>query len=236
MEEKNMNQSIKTVLNNQGATVKEYFELINLFDCSSLRLSKEGELIFSIDFNTFREYKDVFEFSQKFGNAEYTIKKSDVKSFKAKMLEGMDTFHIVAELADGLQMGIFIYHTDTNTKVTEYEHYYEIGVEKLKEYLEDERHKAVMVRIRDVYAFEMKLSGIKEAYVAGDEEGGYSLCITDTLASFDISLVDDSCNEVYLKEGHTDSILIKPYGQPFMNIIIFVIKEEEKKPHLSVIK
>lgn len=236
MEEDNMNQSIKTVLNNQGATVKEYFELINLFDCSSLRLSKGGEPVFSIDFNAFQEYKDIFEFSQKFGNAEYTIKKSDIRSFKAKMLEGMDTFHIVAELADGLQMGIFIYHTDTNTKVEEYEEYYEIGVEKLKEYLEDERHKAVMVSIRDTYGFKMKLSGIKEAYVAGDEECGYSLCITDTLASFDISLMDDSCNEVYLKKGNTDSILIKPYGQPFMNIVIFVIKEDKKKPHLSVIK
>lgn len=236
MEEDNMNQSIKTVLNNPVATVKEYFELINLFDCSSLRLSKKGEPVFSIDFNAFREYKDVFEFSQKFGNAEYTIKKADIKSFKAKMLEGMDTFHIVAELADGLQMGIFIYNTDTNTKVEEYEEYDVIGIDKLKKYLEDERHKAVMVRIRDTYGFKMKFSGIKEAYVTGDEECGYSLCITDTLASFDISLVDDSCNEVYLKEGHTDSILIKPYGQPFMNIVIFVIKEDEKKPHLSVIK
>lgn len=231
-----MNQRIKTVLNNQGATVKEYFELINLFDCSSLRLSKEGEPIFSIDFNAFREYKDIFEFSQKFGNAEYTIKKSDIKSFKAKMLEGMDTFHIVAELVNGFQMGIFIYHTDTNTKVTEYEHYHDIGIEGLKKYLEDERHKPVMVSIRDTYSFKMKLSGIKDVYIAGDEECGYSLCITDTLASFDISLVDDSCNEVYLKEGHTDSILIKPYGQPFMNIVIFVCKEDEKKPHLSVIK
>lgn len=41
-----MNQCIKTVLNNPVATVKEYFELINLFDCSSLRLSKKGSLFF----------------------------------------------------------------------------------------------------------------------------------------------------------------------------------------------
>ncbi len=38
-------------------------------------------------------------------------------------------------------------------------------------------------------------------------------------------LVDDSCNEIYLKEsGFADTILIKPYGQPFMEIAIIVLR------------
>jgi len=42
-------------------------------------------------------------------------------------------------------------------------------------------------------------------------------------------LMDDSCNGIYIKEGNiTDTILIRPYGQPFLEISILVSKENSK--------
>lgn len=232
-----MNKMIETVLNDKDAKAEDYFNLINYFDCASLSL-QDGNIDLSMGINAFQEIHKGFEFSQKCADTRYAIQKSDIKSVEGKMHEETDSFQIIVSMLDGSKINIFIYHTDTNIKTIEREHYHEIGVEDLKEYLDNKSHESIMATVRDRFGFTVKLSVTKYAYVSEDDEGGYALHISDgILTTIELPLVDDSCNEVYIKEGDTfDNILIKPYGQPFLEISLLVNKAVENKPEFTVIK
>lgn len=232
-----MNKMIETVLNDKEAKAVDYFNLINYFDCASLSL-QSGNIDLSMGINAFQEIHEGFEFSQKCSDTRYAIQKSDIKSVEGKIHEETDSFQIIVSMLDGSKINIFIYHTDTNIKTIEREHYREIGVENLKEYLDSKYHESIMATVRDTFGFTVKLSVTKYAYVSDDDEGGYSLHISDgILTTIELPLVDDSCNEVYIKDGDTfDNILIKPYGQPFLEISLLVNKAVENKPEFTVIK
>ena len=61
-------------------------------------------------------------------------------------------------------------------------------------------------------------------------EEGFSLHIGDDFTEIKLPLTDDSCNGIYHKEaGNVEEWLIKPYGQPFMEIRV-VIFEKESEP------
>jgi hypothetical protein len=216
-----MSKAVENVLNNKDAKATDYFELVNTYEYSDLSVHKDGNTILSMSINQFNEICDGYEFSQKCSTSHFTIEESDVESVTGKMLEGMDTCLIEINMKDGSRVSVCIYHTDTNAKREVRERFYESDVFSLMDSLNDDTHKAMIVNIHDAFGMEVKLNDIKNCSVVETEES-YEMQID----SMTFQLVDDSCNEIYIKENSScDTILIRPYGQPFLEISIFVSKK-----------
>lgn len=216
-----MSKAVENVLNNKDAKATDYFELVNTYEYSNLSVHKDGNTILSMSINQFNEICDGYEFSQKCSTSHFTIEESDVESVTGKMLEGMDTCLIEINMKDGSRVSVCIYHTDTNAKREVRERFYESDVFSLMDSLNDDTHKAMIVNIHDAFGMEVKLNDIKNCSVVETEES-YEMQID----SMTFQLVDDSCNEIYIKENSScDTILIRPYGQPFLEISIFVSKK-----------
>lgn len=219
-----MNARIEAVLNNKDAKAEDYFELINLFEYSHMTLQKDGERILSMDINEFEAYPNCFDLREKCCAAQYLVAESDIVSITGKMFKGMDTFFIEADMKDGSKLEVCIYSTNTNEKIEVSENYCETDVYSLKDYLNDKNHKVMMAIIRDSFGLEIKMNSVRNCTLIEETEGSYEMQI-DTMT---FPLMDDSCNEVFIKEGNTsDTILIRPYGQPFLEISILVVKKSK---------
>lgn len=220
-----MSKAVETVLNNKEAKATDYFELINTYEYSDLSVHKDGNTVISMSINAFEEFSGVYEFKKKCSTSHFTIEESNVESVTGKMLDNMDTCLIEINMKDGSRISICIYHTDTNAKREVRERFYESDVFSLMDYLNDDTHKAMIVNIHDAFGLEVKLNDIKNCSLVETEEA-YEMQID----SMTFPLVDDSCNEIYIKENSScDTILIRPYGQPFMEVSILVARESSKR-------
>lgn len=226
-----MRTRIEAVLNNKEAKATDYFELVNTYEYSDLSVHKEGNTIISMSINKFEEFCGAYEFSQKCSMSHFTIAESNVESVTGKMLDNMDTCLIEINMKDESRISICIYHVDTNEKLESKESYYETDVYSLYDYLNQPNHTPMMAIIRDSFGMEIKLNKMRYIALDKETEGSFTLWITDEEdISISFPLIDDSCNEIYIKESEVaDTILICPYGQPFMEVSILVAKESNKK-------
>lgn len=234
-----MNKRIETLLSNTEVKATDYFNLVNIFDCSTLSVCNDKNRTASMKINEFRKIHKGYEFLQKCTDTHFDIKEQNIESVSGKMLDEVDTFLINVKMVDGESVNICIFHTDTNEKTEEREHYSETDVLSLKEYFEDEKHNPLMLMITDAFGFTTRFNGIASlSLMEEDEDFRYILQVTNGMgASVEFPLVEDSCNEIYIKEsGFADTIFIRPYGQPFMEIKILVSKTEEKTTPLTVVK
>lgn len=219
-----MRTKIEAVLNNKDAKAQDYFELVNIYEYSQVTLQREGKDVISMDINEVEAYPGFFEFREKCTSTHYSVEESNIASVTGRMLDGMDTFLIEADLKDGSKLAVIIYHVDTNEKREVSESYYESDVFSLMDYLNEEDHKVMMAIIHDSFGLEIKMNSVRNCALTETEEA-FEMQI-DTMT---FPLMDDSCNEIYIKEGSvTDTILICPYGQPFLEISILVSKENSK--------
>ena len=219
-----MSKAVENVLNNKDAKATDYFELVNTYEYSDLSVHKDGNTVISMSINAFEEFSGVYEFKQKCSTSHFSIEKSNVESVTGKMLDNMDTCLIEINMKDESKISICVYHTDTNAKREVREIFYESDVFSLMDYLNDDTHKVMLVNIHDAFGLEVKLNDIKNCSLVETEEA-YEMQID----SMTFPLVDDSCNEIYIKENSScDTILIRPYGQPFLEISILVSKENSK--------
>lgn len=220
-----MRTRIEAVLNNKDAKAQDYFELVNIYEFSQVTLQRNGESILSIDINEVNTWADkTFDFREKCTSTRFTVEESNIVSITGRMLDNEDTFLIEADLKDGSKLAVIIYHVDTNEKREVSESYYESDVFSLMDYLNEEDHKVMMAIIHDSFGLEIKMNSVRNCTLTETEEA-FEMQI-DTMT---FPLMDDSCNEIYIKEGSvTDTILIRPYGQPFLEISILVSKENSK--------
>ena len=219
-----MRTKIEAVLNNKDAKAQDYFGLVNIYEYSDLSVHKDGNTIISMNINKFEEFCGAYQFSQKCSMSHFTIEESNVESVTGKMLDDMDTCLIEINMKDKSRISICIYHTDTNVKREVRERFYESDVFSLMDYLNDDTHKVMLANIHDVFGLEVKLNDIKNCSLVETEEA-YEMQID----SMSFPLVDDGCNEIYIKDNSSyDTILIRPYGQPFLEISILVLKENSK--------
>lgn len=219
-----MSKAVENVLNNKDAKATDYFELVNTYEYSDLSVHKDGNTVISMSINAFEEFGGVYEFKQKCSTSHFSIEKSNVESVTGKMLDNMDTCLIEINMKDESKISICVYHTDTNAKREVRERFYESDVFSLMDYLNDDTNKVMLVNIHDAFGLEVKLNDIKNCSLVETEEA-YEMQID----SMTFPLVDDSCNEIYIKENSScDTILIRPYGQPFLEISILVSKENSK--------
>lgn len=220
-----MRTRIEAVLNNKDAKAQDYFDLVNIYEFSQVTLQRDGESILSMDINEVNTWADkTFDFREKCTSTRFTVEESNIVSITGRMLDNEDTFLIEADLKDGSKLAVIIYHVDTNEKREVSESYYESDVFSLMDYLNEEGHKVMMAIIHDLFGLEIKMNSVRNCTLTETEEA-FEMQI-DTMT---FPLMDDSCNEIYIKEGSvTDTILIRPYGQPFLEISILVSKENIK--------
>ena len=220
-----MRTRIEAVLNNKDAKAQDYFDLVNIYEFSPVTLQRDGESILSMDINEVNTWADkTFDFREKCTSTRFTVEESNIVSITGRMLDNEDTFLIEADLKDGSKLAVIIYHVDTNEKMEVSESYYESDVFSLMDYLNEEDHKVMMAIIHDSFGLEIKMNSVRNCTLTETEEA-FKMQI-DTMT---FPLMDDSCNEIYIKEGSvTDTILIRPYGQPFLEISILVSKENSK--------
>ena len=214
-----MSKAVENVLNNKDAKATDYFELVNTYEYSDLSVHKDGNTVISMSINAFEEFSGVYEFKQKCSTSHFSIEKSNVESVTGKMLDNMDTCLIEINMKDESKISICVY-----AKREVRERFYESDVFSLMDYLNDDTNKVMLVNIHDAFGLEVKLNDIKNCSLVETEEA-YEMQID----SMTFPLVDDSCNEIYIKENSScDTILIRPYGQPFLEISILVSKENSK--------
>lgn len=220
-----MRTRIEAVLNNKDAKAQDYFDLVNIYEFSQVTLQRDGESILSMDINEVNTWADkTFDFREKCTSTRFTVEESNIVSITGRMLDNEDTFLIEADLKDGSKLAVIIYHVDTNEKREVSESYYESDVFSLMDYLNEEDHKVMMAIIHDSFGLEIKMNSVRNCTLTETEEA-FEMQI-DTMT---FPLMDDSCNEIYIKEGSvTDTILIRPYGHPFLEISILVSKENSK--------
>jgi len=220
-----MRTKIEAVLNNKDAKAQDYFELVNLYEFSQVTLQRDGESILSMDINEVNTWADkTFDFREKCTSTRFTVEESNIVSITGRMLDNEGTFLIEADLKDSSKLAVIIYHVDTNEKREVSESYYESDVFSLMDYLNEEDHKVMMAIIHDSFGLEIKMNSVRNCTLTETEEAFEMQIETMTFP-----LMDDSYNEIYIKEGSvTDTILIRPYGQPFLEISILVSKENSK--------
>lgn len=227
-----MRTRIEAVLNNKDAKAQDYFELVNIYEYSQVTLQKDGESILSMGINEVNTWSDkTFDFRDKCTSTRFTVEASNIISITGRMLDNEDTFLIEASLKDGSKLAVVIYHVDTNEKLESKESYCETDVYSLYDYLNQPSHTPMMAIIRDSFGMEIKLNKIRYIALDKETEGTFTLWITDEDdLSISFPLIDDSCNEIYIRESEVaDTILIRPYGQPFMEVSILVARESSKK-------
>lgn len=220
-----MRTRIEAVLNNKDAKAQDYFDLVNIYEFSQVTLQRDGESILSMNINEVNTWADkTFDFREKCTSTRFTVEECNIVSITGRMLDNEDTFLIEADLKDGNKLAVIIYHVDTNEKREVSESYYESDVFSLMDYLNKEGHKVMMAIIHDSFGLEIKMNSVRNCTLTETEEAFEMQIDTMTLP-----LMDDSCNEIYIKEGSvTDTILIRPYGQPFLEISILVSKRNTK--------
>lgn len=227
-------KTIETALNNTQATAKDYFQLVNQFDYSNLTLQKDGKTVLEMAVNKIEEYGDKVEFLQDCTETHYVLNISDIQSIEGKLHEEGDFFIISVELKDGTKLSICIFHVSTNSAVLVKESFVESDVYTLKEDLDEvlanENKSYLLAKVSDNFGLSMKLNHVLRAYVDEDDEG-FTLYISDDFTEIKLPLTDDCCNGIYYKKsGSMEEWLIKPYGQPFMEIRLVVFENENSEP------
>lgn len=235
-----MNKKIEAVLNKNDANASDYFDLVNEFEYSELKVQKDGRTLFELSINYCNElpnitsciinneevFHNIYELGQKSTDAHLAIQGSAIEAISGQWLEETDAFLTKADMTNGTTLSVISYNVNTNTKLENKEDFEEIDVISFNEYLNDRTHIAKMVKIRDPFGLVTKFDDIINCTMKEDSDGQFTVEILGgNKTSISFPLVDDSCNEVFINENKaTDTILIHPYGQPFINITILVKK------------
>lgn len=226
-----MNKTVEAIMNGQEVSTQELFELVNAYNLTTLDLIKDKKISLSMQVNQFKAYKDVFEFLQEctsYGN-KYTIGQKDIVSTKGEFNEDADALFITSQLADGAKLQMMVVHASDSFKETVSEGYYETDVYELQEFLdsvmkEESEWYCILAKITDVFGFDLKMQNPIRTYI--NTLSGWKLHISDDTNTFEVPVVDDSCNAFYKREGETSvEFTIKPFGQPFMEIKMLFFKK-----------
>lgn len=230
-----MNKTVEAVKKGNNVTTEELFEVVNAYVLTtlSLRTSKK-ESIMSMQVNQFEKFHDDYRFSQQchgYNDVMYMLKSDDLTSVEAEYNQKADAFYITCKLKDGMELWLMIVNVSGSETSIETEEFYETDVYSLQDFLDDVIHErneyyCIMARITDVFGFDLKIRKPIRTYINTLE--GLALHISDDMNTFEVPVFDDSVNLIYMKE--TDSskeILVKPYGQPFMEIRLLFFKKHE---------
>lgn len=155
----------------------------------------------------------------------YLIKADDLVSVDSEYNQKADALYIVCKLKSEMELCLTIINLSGS------ENEIETDVYEIQDFLDDVIHEkneyyCIMARITDVFGFDLKMRKPIRTYINTLNE--LALHISDDINTFEVPAFDDSVNLFYMKE--TDSskeIVVKPYGQPFMEIRMLFFKKHE---------
>lgn len=228
-----MNKTVVALMNGQEVSTQELFDLVNAYNLTALNLTKDKKTSFSMQVNRFEAYKDVFEFSQECtsdGN-KYVVSQKDIVSAKGDYDEEADALSITSQLSDGSKLHMAVMYASNGFKKVDSEGFCERDVYELQEFLdlvmkEDSEWYCIRAKVTDAFGLNLKMHNPARTYI--NTLDNWKLHISDDTNTFEVPVVDDSCNAFYERKGATSvEFIIKPYGQPFMEIKMLFFKKHK---------
>lgn len=230
-----MNKTVEAIKKGQKVTAEELFEAVNVYVLTTLSLkSPDKDSIMSMQVNQFEKFHDGYKFSQKctgYNDAMYMLKAEDLASVDSEYNQKADALYITCRLKNGMELCLVTVNTAESENEIETDGFNETDVYSLQGFLDDVIHEkneyyCILARITDVFGFDLKIRNPIRTYI--NTLDGLALHISDDMNAFEVPVFDDSINLIYMKE--TDSskeIIVKPYGQPFMEIRMLFFKRHE---------
>jgi len=236
MEDKYMNKTVEAIKKGQVVSADELFEVVNDYALTTLSLRAAGkESIMSMQVNQFEKLHGDYKFSQQctgFNSVMYMLKADDLVSVSSEYNQKADALYITCKLKSGMELWLVIINVSGSENEIVTDEFYETDVYEIQEFLDDVIHEkneyyCIMARITDAFGFDLKLRNPIRTYI--NTLDGLALHISDDINTFEVPVFDDSVNLIYMKE--TDSskeIIVKPYGQPFMEIRMLFFQKHGK--------
>lgn len=215
----------------------QIFEVVNQYVLTRLELLKGEERVMSMQVNHYEKNYKGYEFTQTCqlnNGAGFIIKPEDLVFVKSEYNKKADTLSITCELKSGMEFRMTIINMRNSRNEVDEEGWNEIDVYALQEFLDDVIHEkndfyCILTRITDVFGFDIKMHNPMRTYINTLHEE-WLLHIGDDFTTLEVPVVDDSVNLFYMKETeHSKEIIVKPYGQPFMEIKMLFFKKHNKQ-------
>jgi hypothetical protein len=231
-----MNKTVEAIKKGQKVSTEELFEVVNAYVLTTLSLRiPDKDSIISMQVNKFEKFHEYYKFSQQctgFNAAMYMLEADDLVSATGEYNQKADVLYITCKLKNSTELWLTVINVSGSEAETETEGFYEADVYEVQDFLDDVIHEkndyyCILARITDVFGFDLKLRNPIRTYI--NTLDGLALHISDDLNTFEVPVFDDSVNLFYMKE--TDSskeIIVKPYGQPFMEIRMLFFKKHEQ--------
>jgi len=231
-----MNKTVEAIKKGQKVSTEELFEVVNAYVLTTLKLSTtDKESVMSMQVNQFENLHGDYKFSQQctgFDSVMYLLKADDLVSVGSEYNEKADALYITCNLENGMELLLMIINVSGSENEIETDGFYETDVYEIQDFLDDVIHEkneyyCILARITDVFGFDLKIRNPIRTYI--NTLDGLALHISDDANTFEVPVFDDSVNLFYMKE--TDSskeVIVKPYGQPFMEIRMLFFQKHEK--------
>lgn len=230
-----MNKTVEAIKNGQKVTTEDLFEVVNSYVLTALSLrTSDKNSVMSIQVNQYERLHGDHKFSQQctgFNNVMYVLRADDLVSAYGEYNEKADALYIICKLKNDMELCLMLVNMSESETQIETDGFYETDVYEIQEFLDNVIHEkneyyCILARITDVFGFVLKIRNPIRTYI--NTLDGMALHISDDMNTFEVPVFDDSINLFYMKE--TDSskeVIVKPYGQPFMEIRMLFFQKHE---------
>lgn len=233
-----MNKTIKTIKAGNKVTTEELFEVVNAYVLTtlSLRTPDRQSVMLSMEVNQFEKVHGDYMFSQKctgFESVMYLLKGEDLISVEGEYSKEADAFYVTCKLKNDMELLLMIVNISGSEEEIESNGFCESDVYEIKEFLDDVIHEKnewyiMLARITDVFGFDLKMNNPFRTYVNTLDDSDWKLHIGNDFSTIEVPITDDSVNLLYMKESDsTKEIIVKPFGQPFMEIKLLFFKRNK---------
>lgn len=230
-----MNKTVEAVKNGQKVTTEDLFEVVNSYVLTALSLrTSDKNSVMSMQVNQYERLHGDHKFSQQctgYGSVMYVLRADDLVSVDGEYNEKADAFYIICKLKNGMELCLMLVNMSESETQVETDGFYETDVYEIQEFLNNVIHEkngyyCILARITDVFGFDLKIRNPIRTYI--NTLDGMALHISDDMNTFEVPVFDDSINLFYMKETESSKeIIVKPYGQPFMEIRMLFFKRHE---------
>lgn len=223
-----MNKVMNEATGNTGArTPEQIFEVVNNYALTTLNLRKDEEEVMVMQINQYESTPTGHEFFQtcQMNGASFTLNEENLVAIKSEYNKEADFLHITCKLLDGMELNLMILNVEDNKNEFAEDGWKEIDVYDLKGFLEETKgYYRVLVRVTNVFGLNIRIENPAPIYI--DEELILNVGIREESDSLSLPLCDDSANLFYVKESdRSKEVIIKPFGQPFLEIkMLFIFK------------
>lgn len=223
-----MNKVMNEVIGNTGArTSEQIFEVVNDYVLTILSLRKGKEEVMSMQINQYEKTPAGHEFFQtcQMDGTRFVLSKENLVVIKSEYNKEEDFLYITCELLNGMELNMMILNMEDNKNEFAEDGWKEIDVYALKDFLEEiNGYYRVLVKVTDAFGLNIGIENPAPIYIDDEEE--LILNVGEGSNLLRLPLCDDSTNLFYVKQSdRSKEVIIKPFGQPFMEIkMLFIFK------------